>query len=138
MVYFLYGFYDIFSLTELAYRVLFDIKLPYPSPSVTVSFIGVWITLILIVVLSYKFGVLLAVWVFCKLRTSAESTRTLRFLWHNNYLLFDIKNALGLFQEHLIIFRYYNYITLPYSHSITFTLIYSHLLKILSKLNALS
>lgn len=84
MVYFFHGFYDIFSFTELAYRVLLDVKLPYPSPSVAVSFIGVWITLILIVVLSYKFGVLLAVWVFCKLRTTTISTWTFWFLWHNH------------------------------------------------------
>ena len=94
MVYFLYGFYDIFSLTELAYRVLFDIKLPYPSPSVTVSFIGVWITLIFIVVLGYELGVFIAVWVFCKLRATAESTRTLGFLWHNYYLHINLTSTI--------------------------------------------
>ena len=65
MVYFLYGFYDIFSFTELAYRVSLDVKLPYSSPSVTVSLVGVRITLVLVVVPSYNFSVLLTVKVLC-------------------------------------------------------------------------
>ena len=88
MVYFLYGFYDIFSLTELAYRVLLNVKLPYPSPSVTVSCIGVWITLILVVVLGYHFAMFLTVRVLRKFRATAESTRALWFLRHIIYSLF--------------------------------------------------
>ena len=99
-MYFLYGFYDIFSLTELTYRVLLNVKLPYPSPSVTVSFVGVRITLVLVVVLGYHFAMFLTVRAFRKFRATAEPTRTFRFLWHIIYSLFlEYKNALGFFSK---------------------------------------
>ena len=88
MMYFLHGFQDILSFTKLTHRVFFDVKLPYPSPSVTVSLVGVWITLVFVVSFGYFFAVLIAVSVLRKFRATAEPTRTFRFLWHIIYSLF--------------------------------------------------
>ena len=117
MVYFLYGFYDIFSLTELAYRVLLDVKLPYPSPSVTVSFVGVRITLVLVVMLGYHFAMFLTVRALRKFRASAEPTRTFRCLWHIIYSLFlEYKNALGFFSKSIRLF--FAIITISHYHTL--------------------
>ena len=95
-------------LTLLAQRVSLDVSVTDSFPSTTISYVGLWVSLKLIVMLvCYLFmlaTVLLSI--ITEPTATAHATRTFRFHWHKFHLRFCIRKALaGLLPRRL--FEYF-------------------------------
>ena len=141
-----------FGKADLAERMLCGISLSDERPSLAVAFSCHWITLIFLVAFCLFLCMFLAEPSFSEFRASGIGTRSFRFSWH---FVFPIKKALqpdggrarneqtlgdypqsfctstpqGNLKVVCLVNRHCNDITGLNSHSITFTLIYSHFAK---------